>query len=455
MATNIGKVLTFIFLVVKLSNCKVTQPNSQNNTEESKNVTAEINKLNEKFYLEEYGKLELAVARFTQGFYLHMVEHSENPNFVFSPLSLHSALSLLYLGTTQDSDTQKEMEKVMGEVFSPPIIKESYKNIVDSYAKQVSFLYGNRIWVSEDFKIKENYTKTVKENFKAEVTPGVFSDPAQVTEVNDWVSKLTNNKIKQLVDQFSPATKLFLANALFFSEKWKYPFIDVGPLGNILNGTFNTGNGIKDVNFIQQVSEELIYGDLSFKGNKMEVVTVPYKNPDFEMQIILPAKNHGIEKLEGEMKLQEDRDLISNIRDAEYINIFSAPKDQTDEDIIDVRLTMPTFQVESKFDAGEAIQSLGARKIFTERAELAELSDEGPLGVSSIVHNAVIEVSKEGTEGAAATGIELVLFSAGFGVNKNVLVNRPFIFVVQDKVNNIPVLVGRVKDPTLITRSPK
>ena len=57
-------------------------------------------------------------------------------------------------------------------------------------------------------------------------------------------------------------------------------------------------------------------------------------------------------------------------------------------------------------------------------------------------------MTKEGTEGAAATGVEIALFSAAFGEQKDVVVNRPFIFIVQDKKNHIPVLVGKITDPT-------
>ena len=62
-----------------------------------------------------------------------------------------------------------------------------------------------------------------------------------------------------------------------------------------------------------------------------------------------------------------------------------------------------------------------------------------------ILHEAVVKVIKEGW--SAATRVELTLFSAGF--QKYVLVDRPFIFIIQDKVNNIPVLVGRIKNPTI------
>merc|ERR1712172_444906 len=45
----------------------------------------------------------LSMEKFTQSIYLHMAEKAPNSNFVFSPLSMHSALTMLYLGTTDNS----------------------------------------------------------------------------------------------------------------------------------------------------------------------------------------------------------------------------------------------------------------------------------------------------------------------------------------------------------------
>ena len=71
-----------------------------------------------------------------------------------------------------------------------------------------------------------------------------------------------------------------------------------------------------------------------------------------------------------------------------------------------------------------------------------------PRLVSLLLSN--FQVTKEGTEGAAATGVEIELFSASFGDQKDVTVDRPFIFVVQDRRNDVPVLVGKVTNPTMI-----
>ena len=75
------------------------------------------------------------------------------------------------------------------------------------------------------------------------------------------------------------------------------------------------------------------------------------------------------------------------------------------------------------------------------------MSKDGQFAVSDIVHQAVVDVAQNGTTGAAATGVELVLLSASFGENIQVKVDRPFLFIVQDVKNQIPILVGRVMDP--------
>ena len=65
---------------------------------------------------------------------------------------------------------------------------------------------------------------------------------------------------------------------------------------------------------------------------------------------------------------------------------------------------IPKFTVRTRFQARELFQDLGAVKVFTPEAELDKLTDSGALGIDNILHEAVVEVTKDGTEGAAATG---------------------------------------------------
>jgi len=256
---------------------------------------------------------------------------------------------------------------------------------------------------------------------------------------------MTGGKIKNLVDRFSPDTMMFLANALYFNEKWLEPFEDTDYAGNAFEEYFHTSTEKVKVPMIQQISSKMVYGEIQTNNQLLQVVTIPYENSGFEMQIIIPKSAKGLNILEDEMRLKEEQDvgMITN-----SFNLFKAQKDNYSGSIDDIKLKMPKFKLRNKFNAADILKSLGATDVFTSRAQLDKMVDGGPVAVGKILHEACIEVTKEGTEGAAATGVEIVLFSASFGEQKNIVLDRPFIFVVQDKVNNIPVLVGRVKNPS-------
>jgi len=388
--------------------------------------------------------LESEIGDFSQSLYVQLAETSGEENFVFSPLSLHSALSLLYLGTKDNSSTQQQLGAAMGSINNPQLLRQSYQQVVQSYQAQKSFLYGNHIWVGNGFTLKPDYEKLVKAQFGSGISPLDFAgaNPAPAQVVNEWVKNMTGGKINNLVDSFSAGTMMFLANALYFNEKWQEPFDDVDYKGNPIQEDFYSSTGKVKVPMIQQISSKMVYGEIQTQNDLLKVVTIPYENTNFEMQIIIPKKEKGLNILENQMKLKEEQD------DRTSFNLFKALKDEYSGYIEDIKLKMPKFKLKSKFNAAEILQNLGATDVFTAGAELDKMIDGGPIGVGKIIHEAVVEVTKEGTEGAAATGVEIVLFSASFGEHKNIVLDRPFIFIVQDKLNNIPVLVGRVKNPS-------
>merc|ERR1712215_269867 len=79
-------------------------------------------------------------------------------------------------------------------------------------------------------------------------------------------------------------------------------------------------------------------------------------------------------------------------------------------------------------------------------ADLSKITDELLL-VSGILHQTKIEVNEEGSEAAAVTGIKIDTRPGGSGP-KIVKINRPFMFVIQDLKNNIPLFMGRIVNPT-------
>merc|ERR1712215_357534 len=154
----------------------------------------------EKHYQEA---LQDAIADFTRSIYVHLSKTSQSENFVFSPLSLHSALTLLYLGAKDNSTTQQQLGAAMGIVNNPELLKQSYRRVIETYNEQQSFLYGNHIWIGKGFNLEPEYESLVSRQFGSEVSNIDFERKEAVEEINDWISNMTNNKIQNLVDSFS------------------------------------------------------------------------------------------------------------------------------------------------------------------------------------------------------------------------------------------------------------
>merc|ERR1719250_360309 len=157
----------------------------------------------------------------------------------------------------------------------------------------------------------------------------------------------------QQKDSFSSGTMMFLANALYFNEKWLQPFEDKDYTGNPIKEFFYTNDGKIKVPMIQQISSKIVYGEIETQNDLLEVVTIPYENKDFEMQIILPKDVKGLNILEDQMKLREEQDDNSNF------NLFKALKNVYSGYIEDIQLRMPKFKLKSKFNAADILKNLG------------------------------------------------------------------------------------------------
>merc|ERR1719500_1438980 len=133
-----------------------------------------------------------------------------------------------------------------------------------------------------------------------------------------------------------------------------------------------------------------------------------------------------MKNLESIMQLSNEQDFNRN--DPKFFNVFTEDHRVESVDIIEeVYLKMPTFKIRTDLDAAEPLQNLGVQRVFSQEAELEGISN-APISVSRIKHLSFVEVTKEGRE-----GVPLELFSsAASGEQKDIVVDRPFIFVVQD-----------------------
>ena len=86
--------------------------------------------------------------------------------------------------------------------------------------------------------------------------------------------------------------------------------------------------------------------------------------------------------------------------------------------------------------------------IVSDRAELSRIATGSKtLSVTNILQKVMMKVDTEGTEAAVATIAQITTYMAGNLVTR--IVDRPFLFMLWDKKNSIPLIVGALTDPSL------
>ena len=75
---------------------------------------------------------------------------------------------------------------------------------------------------------------------------------------------------------------------------------------------------------------------------------------------------------------------------------------------------------------------------------LARPEGDGPFPAVIVIHEAYVKIDEEGTEAAAATGVSETTTSAPMPFR----VDRPYVFLLRDRLTGSVLFVGRIEDPT-------
>jgi serpin B len=91
----------------------------------------------------------------------------------------------------------------------------------------------------------------------------------------------------------------------------------------------------------------------------------------------------------------------------------------------------------------ETLEKMGMPTAFSRAANFSGMDGTDKLYISSVIHQAFVEVNEEGTEAAAATAVVI----AEKGMPTTFRADHPFIFVIREKETGNILFLGRVTDP--------
>ncbi|XP_065215757.1 uncharacterized protein LOC135842293 [Planococcus citri] len=353
-------------------------------------------------------------------------------NALFSPLNIYTAFSLLQLGSS--SDTRIDLSNALGIPAGGVGFTAAHKglgkilnDLETTNAAEVKI--ANSVFVQEQLKLKDTYVQMTKNYYKNEVQQVNFpKENSEVTDIiNNWVSNNTKNRIQKLFQNRIPSdTRLLLASTLFFNATWQNQFKQWATKDE----KFNTGFNEVTVKIMMNHPEYVPY----WKNDTLqfEAISLPYKDNEFSMAVILPNRNKSISDLIDDLKPEHQHQLIREFQSkTEY-----------------VYYKIPRFKFAWTRSINNYVMKLGMSRIF-QVAEMNNLVNScEPVKISEINHAAEIEVDEQGTIASAVTDIRAVPVSAGdFPEPITFHVDRPFLFWIFHQKTGIILFSGIVQNP--------
>merc|ERR1712107_720157 len=226
---------------------------------------------------------------------------------------------------------------------------------------------------------------------------------------------------------FKQANLLAVANS--FKPKIEYrTSLNSGFQSGIREFDFgsNSLGSVQEIN-VQYMSREADVRMLVDQERQMEILELPYEDPNRSMLIVLP--NAGT----------STQDLVQRLGGLDLASI------RTNGKLAKTSIFIPKFKLKFKTYLKQQMEALGMRDLFTQSANLTGISDEA-LSASEAVHQAFIEVNEEGTEAAAATAAVVGLRTAQQR-KREFFADRPFLFVVYDFEHGVTLFAGKVVNP--------
>ena len=346
-------------------------------------------------------------------------------NTLISPLSVLPALSMTCNGAKDE--TRFQMEQTLGM----PVDK--LNEYLYSYIhhlpneKDCQFHLANSIWLrdAKDFIVDDNFLKNNAKYYDAGIYQSAFDDQT-LADINNWVAAQTNDMIPTILDQIDSDAYMYLINALSFDSKWS----SIYESSSVSNDVFTTENGTsQDVEMMHSSEYEYI------EDENVSGFLKPYSGYSYAFVALLPKEGIPLTEYVNSLTGEHLHHLLTTVEECP------------------ITAGIPKFETEFSIDMIPPLQTLGIHDAFDKN--LANFSGMGSfdspwerLYINSILHKSFFSIGEKGTKAGASTivGMEKSASSINPEEAKEVILDRPFLYMIVDYENRFPIFIGTADD---------
>lgn len=323
-----------------------------------------------------------------------------NDNTLVSPLSMAYLLSMIQSGAK--GNTLNELNIALDNYDLQPM---------ENIDSKISM--ANSMWINNKYKndINNTFATALKINYHSEV---LYDEFINADNINKWVSEKTYNMINELFPSDSVNsvdTIMALVNAIGINFKWDEEFdCNKTTMGNFLD------KNVYMMNSNEKYLESDYYTGFIKDYEKLS------DNSQYEFIGLLPKK--------------DIQDVINNLSNDVIKNSITESE---------AHIQIPRFKYEYNVNNVKGIlESLGIKDMFNkEKANFGGIAED--IYVSSIVQKTYIDFMESGTKAAASSGGAFDITSAA--EEKEVIFNKPFVYLIRKKESNNIYFIGIVNTP--------
>lgn len=347
----------------------------------------------------------------------------ENP--VLSPISAYFALAMA--GNGARGETLEEFYELLG--INLNTIPYEILHSLQREEEGMTVSFANSAWVDEQLQAEDTYLAAVENYFDAEVYQQKLSTQQAMDDMNIWVNAKTNGLIPAMINEPLDAdTRLVLFNTIYFNGKWKTPF--KGYSTRDFDFTTEDGN-VMTLPMMQMHETNQLY----VKNDIAEGVILLYKDEELVFLALMPTDEACVREMYEQLTWEDISKLL----------------DQDETTLCNLRL--PKFEVTFEKELNKSLKDMGLKRAFdgslSDLSGIGTTTSGGNLFISLVKQKAVLILDEEGTEASAATMVEVKDECAvEYEVPPvNLYFDKPFLYMIVDKSNDIPLFVGIMDVP--------
>ena len=358
------------------------------------------------------------------GVRLFKTSMEEGENTLISPLSVLYALAMTANGA--DGETLAQMEQVLGMgVDNLNSYMLTYLDLLPE-TKDYKMSLANSIWFKDDpnFAVEQSFLQTNADYYGAGAYKAAFDEGTR-NDINNWVKEHTDGMIPEILDEIPDEAIMYLVNALAFDAKWADEYEE----HQIREGRFTMEDGTRqDVDMMH--SQEYTYLEDDMATGFMKF----YKDNRYAFVAMLPKEGVSVSQYVDSLTGEHLHSLLNNPQE------------------ITVYTSIPKFEMEYDIEMSEVLQEMGMTNAFDWKiADFSKLGtynvDGMNICINRVLHKTYISVTEQGTKAGAATAVEMVAEGAAeIQEYREVVLDRPFIYMLIDCETNLPFFIGTMMD---------